>query len=147
MRHIKPKQLSPDQTKFLSMFIGTKSAYRRDNWNRDDKTRHLDFDQLQAQLLDLGLLKKNKAGAVSCIYSYEEAKYFLEISTSTVETLQAEITELAKDIELQYASVAKMPDLQWPYDGAKSMAKQYLRRLEQGLEAKRLMLKTLNPNL
>lgn len=55
------KTLTEKQKKALDIFCGIKSAYRRDEFERNQ----LDYDSMCAELIEAGYLKKNKAGALS----------------------------------------------------------------------------------
>ena len=63
-------ELNEEQTLFFKNFNSYRASGRRDEWSR--AIRHTDFDRagdgydiLVDELITLGLLKKNKAGAVS----------------------------------------------------------------------------------
>lgn len=64
--------LTEIQAKFLKFFAGTKASYRRDQWAQEidysgfsvDQLVDLNYNYLVTELIELGFLKKNRAGAV-----------------------------------------------------------------------------------
>lgn len=50
-------------SRFLKSFSTYKSSYRKEEWDRQDKN-NAPYDTLVIELINLGYLKKNKAGSV-----------------------------------------------------------------------------------
>ena len=136
-KQTKKLSLSKEQARFLSFFVGTKSAYRRDAFERDQKwgsSKFTDrtYDELQSELLALGALKANKAGAISCALS--ETEYTLATKQPTLPEAESTLRCLMADVHELQAQRDALPAASWPEPAhfkAKSLSENIAYKNEQ----------------